>query len=150
MKVLLLTDVKNVGRRGEVVDVAEGHAQNFLISKNLARKSDTGIAKHVLHVKEKKDTAKADNDALIISILKKMDGEQFEVSSPKKNIDKQSLYKPVSVEEFKTSVSLKIERLIPDAVLKDFKGKRTLGIHTIDLSFKNTKVSCSMNIVAGE
>ena len=36
MKVILLKDVAGVGVRGQVKDVADGYAQNFLIKKGLA------------------------------------------------------------------------------------------------------------------
>lgn len=36
MKVILLEDVKNVGKAGEVVNVKAGYANNFLIRRNLA------------------------------------------------------------------------------------------------------------------
>lgn len=36
MKVILMTDVKALGRRGEVVDVSDGYASNFLFPQNLA------------------------------------------------------------------------------------------------------------------
>lgn len=36
MKVILIADVKNVGKKGQVVDVSEGYANNFLIKKGLA------------------------------------------------------------------------------------------------------------------
>ncbi|MDQ0361142.1 50S ribosomal protein L9 [Breznakia pachnodae] len=36
MKVILLSDVKKVGKKGEVVDVADGYGRNFLIAKGFA------------------------------------------------------------------------------------------------------------------
>ena len=36
MKVILVADVKNVGKKGDVVDVSEGYATNFLLKKRLA------------------------------------------------------------------------------------------------------------------
>jgi len=36
MKVILLQDVKNVGKKNDVLEVADGYAKNFLIKKNLA------------------------------------------------------------------------------------------------------------------
>ncbi|MBP5654504.1 MAG: 50S ribosomal protein L9 [Clostridiales bacterium] len=37
MKVILLQDVKKVGKANEVVDVSDGYARNFLLKKGLAR-----------------------------------------------------------------------------------------------------------------
>ena len=34
MKVILKEDVKNLGKMGDIVNVAEGYARNFLIPKN--------------------------------------------------------------------------------------------------------------------
>ncbi len=36
MKVILLEDIKNVGKKGQVLDAKEGYARNFLFPKNLA------------------------------------------------------------------------------------------------------------------
>lgn len=35
MKVILLEDVKTLGKKGEIVDINEGYARNFVIKKNL-------------------------------------------------------------------------------------------------------------------
>ena len=33
MKVVLLEDVKSLGKKGEIVEVSEGYARNFIIPK---------------------------------------------------------------------------------------------------------------------
>ncbi len=35
MKVILLQDVKSLGKKGEVVDVSDGYARNFILAKKL-------------------------------------------------------------------------------------------------------------------
>lgn len=42
MKLVLYTDVKALGRRGDVVDVADGYARNFLLPRKLAGEADKG------------------------------------------------------------------------------------------------------------
>lgn len=36
MKVILLEDVKSVGKKGQIIDASEGYANNFLLKKKLA------------------------------------------------------------------------------------------------------------------
>ena len=42
MKLVLYSDVKALGKRGEVVDVADGYARNFLLPRKLAGEADKG------------------------------------------------------------------------------------------------------------
>src|SRR6266849_2737581 len=59
MKVILLDDVAKVGRRGEVRDVSDGFARNFLIPKKLALTATAGNLKGLVHI-QKQQEAKAD------------------------------------------------------------------------------------------
>ena len=43
MKVVLLADVKGQGKKGQVVNVSDGYARNFLFPKNLATPADNQI-----------------------------------------------------------------------------------------------------------
>jgi len=43
MKVVLREEVKHVGRRGDIVDVADGYARNFLIPQGKALKASAGV-----------------------------------------------------------------------------------------------------------
>ena len=43
MKVLLLQDVKGSGKKGDIVEVNDGYATNFLLKKNLAKKADNAV-----------------------------------------------------------------------------------------------------------
>lgn len=53
MKVYLLKDVAGKGKKGDVISVSDGYANNFLIPKNLAVKATTTI----LSEKKTKDAA---------------------------------------------------------------------------------------------
>ena len=68
MKIILLDDVAKVGRRGEVRDVSDGYARNFLIPKKLALSASAGNMKNLEHIKQqanaKADRVKDDAEAL--------------------------------------------------------------------------------------
>lgn len=56
MKIILLDDVAKVGRRGEVREVAEGYARNFLIPKKLALSATPGNLKNLQHIKQQQES----------------------------------------------------------------------------------------------
>lgn len=68
MKVILLDDVVKLGRRGEVRDVADGFARNYLIPKRLALSATAGNLKNLDHIKRQQDgkavRIKSDADSL--------------------------------------------------------------------------------------
>ena len=68
MKIILLEDVSKVGRRGDVRDVSDGYARNFLIPKKLALGATEGNLKNLDHIKKqanaKADRIKGDAEAL--------------------------------------------------------------------------------------
>lgn len=45
MKVLFLENVKGKGKKGEVKEVADGYAKNYLIKNNLAKAANSGVMK---------------------------------------------------------------------------------------------------------
>jgi large subunit ribosomal protein L9 len=47
MEVILREHVENLGRRGEIVKVADGYARNFLLPRKLALQATDGNRKHV-------------------------------------------------------------------------------------------------------
>jgi large subunit ribosomal protein L9 len=54
VKLVLLRDVQSLGKRGDVVDVADGYARNFLLPRKLAGEADKGAlaqldAQHKAH-----------------------------------------------------------------------------------------------------
>lgn len=47
MKVILLQDIKALGKRGDVKNVADGYARNFLLPRSLAKPATEGAVKEV-------------------------------------------------------------------------------------------------------
>jgi large subunit ribosomal protein L9 len=53
MKIILLKDVNKVGKKGQIKDVSDGYAKNFLIKNKLAEVADPSIVAKVKHQEEK-------------------------------------------------------------------------------------------------
>jgi large subunit ribosomal protein L9 len=54
MEIILLQDVSNLGNKGEVANVSEGYARNFLIPRKLAERATPGRIAQVRKVMEEK------------------------------------------------------------------------------------------------
>lgn len=72
MKVVFLQDVKGQGKKGEIKNVSEGYAQNFLIPKGFVKFATEGNIKTVEHLKQadirRKEKEKDQADALALKI----------------------------------------------------------------------------------
>lgn len=55
MKVILLQDIKNVGRKDEIINANDGYARNYLLPKNLGIEATKG---NLLKLQEKKNAIK--------------------------------------------------------------------------------------------
>ena len=57
MKVILLQDVKKLGKKGDVIEASDGYARNYLFPKKLAMEA-TANELHVLNVKKENERKK--------------------------------------------------------------------------------------------
>ena len=63
MKLILNSDVKSLGRKGDVVDVAKGYARNYLLPKKLAVVATSSNLKFAEALREKREIqAEANNE----------------------------------------------------------------------------------------
>jgi large subunit ribosomal protein L9 len=59
MKVILRSDVDGVGKRGDIVDVADGYARNVLVPRGLAMKAHAGAASQAVSMRRARDVKDA-------------------------------------------------------------------------------------------
>jgi large subunit ribosomal protein L9 len=55
VKVIMRADVAGIGKKGDIVDVADGHARNYLIPRGLALKSSAGAEKQAGAMRRSRD-----------------------------------------------------------------------------------------------
>ncbi len=61
MKVLLRSDVDGIGRRGDIVDVADGYARNFLIPGGLGLVATQGVQAQAVSMRRARDLREAND-----------------------------------------------------------------------------------------
>src|SRR3954451_4565705 len=55
MQVVLRADVANVGKKGDIIEVADGHARNFLLPRGLAMKATPGVQDQAAAMRRSRD-----------------------------------------------------------------------------------------------
>ena len=74
MKIILLADVYKHGVAGEVVDVANGFARNYLIPKGLATQATPGELKRTERVREAAEARRLEYEGMLNELGRKIDG----------------------------------------------------------------------------
>jgi len=59
MKIILLSDIKDLGKMGDVVTVKEGYARNYLIPRKLVKEATPGNMKNLDGILKKREAAEA-------------------------------------------------------------------------------------------
>ena len=72
MKVILRSDVDGVGKRGDVLDVADGYGRNFLLPRGLAMKATGGAADQAASMRRARDVRDASDRAAAQEIATKL------------------------------------------------------------------------------
>ena len=63
MKVVLRSDVAQVGKKGDIVDVADGYGRNFLLPKGLAFVASAGVETQAAKMRQSRDQRDASDRA---------------------------------------------------------------------------------------
>ena len=79
MKVLLNADVKGTGKKGEVVEVADGYGRNFLLKKGLASPATTQNVHQAAQKRQAQEFHKAEEIKALKELAAKLDGQSVTV-----------------------------------------------------------------------
>jgi len=72
MKVVLRSDVPNLGKRGDICDVADGYARNFLLPKGQAIAASSGIAQQAATMRRARETKDAHDRQLAEGVARSL------------------------------------------------------------------------------
>ena len=80
MKVILKQDVKGTGKKGDILDVSDGYAKNFLLKKGLAEQASSVAVNSLKIQKEAEERRRAEEVKAIRELAQKMDKSEVTVS----------------------------------------------------------------------
>jgi large subunit ribosomal protein L9 len=81
MKVILLQDVKTLGKVGDVVEVASGYARNYLEPRNLAVEASTGAMALLEQQRRAKNRREAEAVADAEALAKQLESKPLSVAA---------------------------------------------------------------------
>ena len=129
MKLILNSDVKSLGRKGDVVEVAKGYARNYLLPKKLAIVATSNNLEFAQKLQEKRQQQAQVNSELAESIITALADAHIVISQT--TTDEGTLYAAISnlqiVEAVETFSGFKLEeeQISVESQVKE------IGLHTI-------------------
>lgn len=138
MKVILLKDVRAVGQKGSVQDVAEGYARNFLLPQKLAELATPEKIKQVAAQAAAREAEKAKEEEQLDKKVQSLNGKK--VSLQARATEKGGLFKAVTATDIAKQIRLEHSLEIPESSIHISTPVKTLGAHAVTLASRSHKV----------
>lgn len=105
MKVVLLQDIKGTGKKGDVKEVSDGYARNFLFPKKLAQEVTASVMNELTNKKSAEDHRKQLELEQAKEVKNGIDGKEFIVKAKSGAGDR--LFGSVTTKEIASSIEEK-------------------------------------------
>jgi large subunit ribosomal protein L9 len=79
VKVVLRDDVDNVGRKGDLIDVADGFARNYLVPRGLAMKATKGVVQQAEAMRRSRQAREAREREAAEALAEQLGGRRIEI-----------------------------------------------------------------------
>ncbi len=134
MKVLLTKDVTGLGRAGDVREVSDGHARNFLIPRHLVLPATTEVLNRV-QKEEKEKQAKVTKEQEFQQQLKnKLSHKEFLI---KAKASGKNLFAAVHTSDVTAAINHKFPGSVTDHQIVIDQPLKSLGIHEVTVKLND-------------
>jgi len=143
MKVLLCEDVKKLGWLGDVVEVNEGYARNYLLPQGLARVATEANIRAIAEEKTKRAEHRIHESKRMEEAAKKVEGAEAVVAA--KANEQGVLFGSVSAQQI--AANLRAQGFeVADEVVQLTEHIKQIGTHTVTLKFADD-VTAAVSVV---
>jgi large subunit ribosomal protein L9 len=134
MRVILQEDVEKLGKSGELVNVSDGYARNYLIPRNMAVRATSRNLKQLEHVKRVAEQRKARRIKLSADLRTRLEDVSVTVTKPVGENEK--LYGSVTAKDVEQA--LKDEGITVEKKRIRFEESiRSLGVYTVHVRLED-------------
>lgn len=131
MEVIFIKDLRGQGKKGQIKNVKDGYAQNFLIKNGYAVVKNTENVKKLEHEKSKKAAEDADNKKQAESLKTKLDKEVLEFKVKTGQGDK--VFGSISLKQIKDELTKKGYK-IDKSQIDISSSIASLGFHNVSIN----------------
>ena len=114
MRIILLQDVKNVGRKGQIKNVPDGYARNFLLAKKLAAVATESIISQTKFEEEKNNQELMSEKQAVQKMADDLNGKKIIIKARAKD---NKLFGSITAKEIAIEIK-KIGFEIPEKAIK--------------------------------
>jgi large subunit ribosomal protein L9 len=143
MKVILRTDLEGLGKRGDIVDVADGHARNFLLPKGKALAASDGAIEQAARMRRARDLRDASDREAATTIASTLVPKVIEISA--KAGAEGKLFGSVTTADIAEAVKAQTKIELDRKSIHLDEPIKTLGEHTATVSL-HTEVSFPLRV----
>ena len=150
MRVVLRSDLDKVGKRGDIVDVADGYARNYLLPKGYAIKATPGITSQANSMRQARDLKDAKDREAAELVARKLVPMVIRIPARAGSGDQAKLFGSITASDIaeaveeQAKVSLDRRRLHLDEPLK------SLGVHEVPVKLhSDVEFRVTVEVVRG-
>ena len=145
MKVILKADVKGTGKAGQMVEVSDGYARNFLLTKGLAVEATSTAVNDMKNKEQAKKHREETELAAAKETAKKIDGKTVELFA--KGGTAGRLFGSITSKEVTEAVNAKFGTNIDKKKVTLDSDIKTFGTYNADIKLYNGVVAkCSVSV----
>lgn len=144
MKVILLQEVKGIGKRYEVKEVSDGHAMNFLFPRRLAEPATPERLSKVAHMHELSAAEKKIQEDLLHKNLDTLSGKQIVIKA--KASDQGHLFASIHQDDILKALKAQLHVDLAPELIRVERPLKITGEHILSAEGLGRKVSFTVSI----
>ncbi|HEX7095882.1 MAG TPA: 50S ribosomal protein L9 [Acidimicrobiales bacterium] len=143
MKIVLRNDVRGVGRKGDVLDVADGYARNYLLPKGFALVATRGVEAQAEAMRKARQARSEAERAEALELAKVLDGVTVRVSAKAGREGK--LFGSVSASDIASAISAQFNADVDRRSIEIAQPIKSVGTHSVRATL-HTEVEVAINV----